>query len=66
VSGVNCTFDFNFDGATAFLNAKVKGDKVTLKGTLVILDDVANRSETCKVSLKRFATTNPIADCIAE
>jgi hypothetical protein len=65
VSGIGCALDLTFDGATVFLNAKVKGDKVTLKGTLVILDDAENQSAICKVSLKRFDATNPIVDCPA-
>jgi hypothetical protein len=66
VSGVGCTLGLTFDGATVFLNAKVKGDNVTLKGTLVILDDADNQSASCKVSLKRFDAANPIVDCAPE
>ena len=65
VSGVGCTLGLTFDGATVFLNAKVKGDNVTLKGTLVILDDVGNHSASCKLSLKRFDAANPMITCAA-
>jgi hypothetical protein len=63
VSGITCTLDVGLSGATIFMTAKVKGDKVTLKGTLVILDDAGNRSESCKISLKRFDTSDANAAC---
>ena len=64
VSGISCALDTaTLDGATLFLSAKVKGDNATLKGTLVILDDTANQSESCKVSLKRIDGSNPNAAC---
>jgi hypothetical protein len=63
VNGLTCTLDLNFAGATIFLNAKVKGDKATLKGTLVILDDAENQSAICKISLKRVDAADPNVVC---
>jgi hypothetical protein len=65
VSGITCTLNGDLDGATIFVNAKVKGDNATLKGTLVILDDAENQSASCKISLKRFETSDPSAACPA-
>jgi hypothetical protein len=63
VSGITCTLDTTLDGATVFLNGKVKGDNATLKGTLVILDDAENQSASCKISLKRVDATDPAVAC---
>ena len=65
VSGITCTLNLTLDGATIFLNGKVKGDNATLKGTLVILDDPANQSASCKISLKRIDAANPNVECPA-
>jgi hypothetical protein len=63
VSGITCTLDQTLDGGTIFLNAKVKGDNATLKGTLVILDDAENQSASCKISLKRVDAADPALNC---
>jgi hypothetical protein len=65
VSGITCALDLTLDGGTLFLNGKVKGDNVTLKGTLVILDDAENQSASCKISLKRVDAADPAVACEA-
>jgi hypothetical protein len=56
VSGISCALNLDLDGATIFASGKVKGENATLKGTVVILEDVGNRSSSCKISLKRVDT----------
>lgn len=63
VSGITCTLDLSLDGSTIFVNAKVKGDKATLKGTLVTMDDEDNEATSCKISLKRVDATDPAIAC---
>jgi hypothetical protein len=63
VSGVTCTLDLTLDGFAIFMNAKVKGDNATLKGTLLVLRDEDNESAICKISLKRVDTTDPAVIC---
>jgi hypothetical protein len=62
--GISCPFSLALDGAhMILLNAKVKGDAITLKGTLVRLDDAANTAASCKISLKRVDATDPFIVC---
>ena len=63
VGGISCTLDLTLDGFAIFMNAKVKGDKATLKGTLLTLRDKDNDSAICKISLKRINTTDPGIAC---
>ena len=63
VSGITCTLDLTLDGFAIFVNAKVKGDNATLKGTLLVLRDEDNDSASCKISLKRVNLTDPAIAC---
>ena len=61
--GISCSLDLTLDGFAILMNAKVKGDKATLKGTLLTLRDKDNDSAFCKISLKRIRTTDPAIAC---
>jgi hypothetical protein len=63
VGGVSCSLDFTLDGFALLMNAKVKGDKATLKGTLLTLRDKDNDSAFCKITLKRIDTIDPAIAC---
>jgi len=63
VGGVSCTLDLTLDGFAVLMNAKVKGDKATLKGTLLTLRDKDNDSAICKISLKRVDLIDPAIAC---
>jgi hypothetical protein len=63
VGGISCSLDLTLDGFALLMNAKVKGDKATLKGTLLTLRDKDNDSAFCKISLKRIDTIEPEIAC---
>jgi hypothetical protein len=63
VGGISCTLDVTFDGFAILINAKVKGDKATLKGTLLTLRDKDNDSAFSKIALKRINTTDRAIAC---
>ena len=64
VGGINCPFSLALSpAATVLLTAKVKGDHVTLKGTLQVLNDAENAIVSCNFSLKRVDAADPITAC---
>jgi hypothetical protein len=64
VGGINCPFSLALSPAgMVLLTAKVKGENVTLKGTLQVVNDTQNAIASCKLSVKRVDAADPIFSC---
>jgi len=68
VSGIACTLSpAGLDGWAFRADAKIKAgsDEGSMKGTLLILDDVEQESATCKVTAKRVSAVAPkLSGCV--